>query len=234
MARDRAADTSTQAVSRSEGRFTMSLRLSTDESRAVAFIGLLLVVSAGARMLRRPVPFEPDATAVDLSELERASRKKAEGPPRLAPGERIDPNTAPPDRLLSLPGASRTLAQRIVEERARLPFRTADDLRRVAGIGPATVQKWRELLALPATAPRPEPEAAATTRAAPPAGPVDLNRAGEAELERLPGVGPVLAKRILAWRDSAGGFRSVEQLEEVRGVGPALMRRLTPLIRIGN
>lgn len=212
----------------------MSLRLSTDESRAVAFIGLLLVVSAGARVLRRPAPFEPDAATVDLSELERASRKKAEGPKRLAPGERVDPNSAPPDRLMGLPGASRTLVQRIVEERGKAPFRTADDLRRVSGIGPATVDKWRELLALPESAPQRAPQAAGIERAAAATGPIDLNRAGEAELERLPGVGPVLARRILAWRDSAGGFRSVEQLEEVRGVGPALMRRLTPLIRIGN
>jgi competence ComEA-like helix-hairpin-helix protein len=212
----------------------MSLRLSTDESRAVAFIGLLLAASAGARMLRRPVPFEPDATAVDLSELERASRKKAEGPPRLRPGERIDPNTTPADRLMSLPGASRAVVQRIVDERAKTPFRTADDLQRVAGIGPATVQKWRDLLALPPAMSQPPPVAAVPGRESGPADPVDLNRAGVAELERLPGVGPVLARRILAWRDSAGGFRAVEQLEEVRGVGPAMMRRLTPLIRIGN
>ena len=191
-------------------------------------------------MLRRPVPFEPDATAVDLSELERASRKKAEGPPRLGPGERLDPNTSPADRLMSLPGASRAVVQRIVEERAKAPFRTADDLRRVAGIGPATVQKWRDLLVLPPSPPSPpalpgpQPDAAGPGRESSAAGPVDLNRAGEADLERLPGVGPVLARRILAWRDSAGGFRSVEQLEEVRGVGPAMMRRLTPLIRIGN
>jgi competence ComEA-like helix-hairpin-helix protein len=215
----------------------MPLRLSTDESRAVAFIGLLLVVSAGARMLRRPVPFEPDAAAVDLSELERASRKKAEGPPRLGPGERLDPNTATADRLMGLPGASRAVVQRIVEERAKAPFRSADDLRRVAGIGPATVQKWRDLLVLPVQLSSPVPAqavAAGTDRASVATGPVDLNHAGAAELERLPGVGPVLARRIVEWRDSAGGFRSVEQLEEVRGVGPAMMRRLTPLIRIGN
>jgi competence protein ComEA len=44
----------------------------------------------------------------------------------------------------------------------------------------------------------------------------------------------VLARRIVAWRDSVGRFTAVEQLEEVRGVGPAMMRRLAPLVRIGS
>src|SRR5688500_5146795 len=47
---------------------------------------------------------------------------------------------------------------------------------------------------------------------------VDLNLAAAAELERLPRIGPALAERIIAHRDSAGPFASIEALEQVRGV----------------
>lgn len=61
--------------------------------------------------------------------------------------------------------------------------------------------------------------------------PLDLNRASAAELDALPGIGPGLAARIVAKRDSLHGFRSVDDLLEVRGIGPATLRRLKPLLR---
>ncbi|MHB1063660.1 MAG: helix-hairpin-helix domain-containing protein [Georgenia sp.] len=61
-------------------------------------------------------------------------------------------------------------------------------------------------------------------------GPVDLNTAGRVELDALPGVGPVLAERILAWRDLNGPFTSVEDLDAVSGIGPAMMERLRDLV----
>jgi competence ComEA-like helix-hairpin-helix protein len=64
--------------------------------------------------------------------------------------------------------------------------------------------------------------------------PMDLNRATAEELERLPGVGPALALRIIARRDSAGPFRTLQQLDSVRGVGPALLARLKPLLRLAR
>lgn len=57
-------------------------------------------------------------------------------------------------------------------------------------------------------------------------GPVNLNTASEAELETLPGVGPVLAGRIAQWRTDNGGFTSVEQLQEVDGIGPSTFEEL--------
>ena len=60
--------------------------------------------------------------------------------------------------------------------------------------------------------------------------PMDLDRATAAEIEALPGIGPALAARIVAFRDSVGSFGSMDALCEVRGVGPALSRRLSPLV----
>ncbi|WP_410875009.1 helix-hairpin-helix domain-containing protein [Nocardia sp. A7] len=59
---------------------------------------------------------------------------------------------------------------------------------------------------------------------------VDLNTATETELDALPGVGPVTAKAILAWRTTNGRFTDVAQLGEVDGIGPARLARLRDLV----
>jgi competence protein ComEA len=59
---------------------------------------------------------------------------------------------------------------------------------------------------------------------------VDVNRATAAELETLPGIGPVLAARIVAHRDERGPFTSVDDLQSVRGVGPSLLADLRDLV----
>ena len=63
---------------------------------------------------------------------------------------------------------------------------------------------------------------------------LDLNRAGAAELDALPGIGPVLAARIVEQRRRAGAYRRLEDLLAVRGVGPRLLERLRPRVRIGS
>lgn len=55
---------------------------------------------------------------------------------------------------------------------------------------------------------------------------VNINAASESELEELPGVGPVLAGRIVQWRTENGAFTSVEQLQEVDGIGPSTFEEL--------
>lgn len=57
---------------------------------------------------------------------------------------------------------------------------------------------------------------------------IDPNRAPAAELDRLPGVGPAVADRIVETRETEGGFRAPGELERVRGIGPATVERLTP------
>src|SRR5690606_17195036 len=66
------------------------------------------------------------------------------------------------------------------------------------------------------------------TAPAVPAGPVDVDRADATTLVTLPRIGPVLAARIVADRDSLGPFGSLEGLERVRGIGPAMARGLAP------
>ncbi|MDY1005957.1 ComEA family DNA-binding protein [Curtobacterium sp. CFBP9011] len=61
---------------------------------------------------------------------------------------------------------------------------------------------------------------------------VDLNTADATVLETLPGIGPALAERILAWRDEHGGFRSVEDLLEVSGIGEGRFAELQDRVTV--
>ena len=96
-------------------------------------------------------------------------------------------------------------------------------------------------------APRPAPPSAAAS--APPAGsprpqrseagspsgsgqPVNLNTATAEQLDRLPGVGPVTAAAIVAFREAHGKFASVDQLGDVDGIGPARLDKLRALVRV--
>lgn len=63
-------------------------------------------------------------------------------------------------------------------------------------------------------------------------GQVNLNTADLAELDSLPGVGPVLAQRILDWRAEHGRFSSVDELGEVSGIGEKLLARLKPKVTL--
>lgn len=61
---------------------------------------------------------------------------------------------------------------------------------------------------------------------------LDLNTATVEQLDALPGVGPVTAAAIVAWRQANGRFTSVDQLGEVDGIGPARLDKLRALVRV--
>ena len=63
-------------------------------------------------------------------------------------------------------------------------------------------------------------------------GPVNLNSANAAQLEELPGVGPVLAQRIIDWRTEHGRFASVDELGEVSGIGEKIFAALQPKVTV--
>lgn len=65
---------------------------------------------------------------------------------------------------------------------------------------------------------------------------MNLNRASEHQLQRLPGIGPVLAGRIAARRRLRGGYVRVEDLLEVSGIGPRTLERIRPhlFVEIGS
>lgn len=65
-----------------------------------------------------------------------------------------------------------------------------------------------------------------------PGQPVNLNTATVEQLDALPGVGPVTAAAIVAWRETHGTFTNVDQLGDVEGIGPARLEKLRALVRV--
>lgn len=228
------------------------MKLSSDEGRAVAFVLGLIGLATAARVATRPtVTDTPPATRIDAAALEDSSEialkaGRARSKP-LGKEERIDVNLASVAELDRLPGVGPGLAARIVEERERAgAFDSAPDLRSVRGIGATLLAKLEPHLSfgvapgLARRMPRAQVRVAENaggpngiTDSPPAAGidQLDLNTATAAQLDALPGVGPALAARIVAKRDSLNGFAKVDDLRKVRGIGTATLEKLRPFFR---
>jgi competence protein ComEA len=75
--------------------------------------------------------------------------------------------------------------------------------------------------------------AASRDAAAPVAGtPLNLNESTPEQLDELPGIGPALAERIVAYRDANGPFTRIEQLNEVKGIGERTLAKLRPYLTL--
>jgi competence protein ComEA len=61
---------------------------------------------------------------------------------------------------------------------------------------------------------------------------IDLNTATVQQLDTLPGIGPITAAAIVAWREANGKFTSVDQLADVEGIGPGRLEKLRPRVRV--
>ena len=125
--------------------------------------------------------------------------------------------------LVTLPAGSR-VADAV--EAAGGPLPEADP----ASVNLAAVVADGQQIAVgvPGAAPSPAGTAGGTV----PGGPVNLNTATVSDLDALPGIGPVLAQRIVSYRDQQGRFTSVEQLDDVPGIGPSIYDQLKTLVTV--
>jgi competence protein ComEA len=209
------------------------------ERRAV----LLLLGLALAGQWLRSRALEPDAAPGEATLLgggptgsPRAHRDSSITQNRpLSPGEGIDLDRAGVAEIARLPRVGLTLARTIVADRsAHGPFGGLEGLDRVPGIGPGLLAaiaphaRFSAVVAAgsPQTAPsRAEP---APVRGQPQ---VDLNAASAEELERLPFVGPYMARQIVAFRERHGPFAAVDSLVRVPGIGPATLAKVRERLR---
>jgi competence protein ComEA len=148
--------------------------------------------------------------------------------------ERIDLNQASRAELQLLPGVGEHLARLMEDHR---PFQTVEDLRKVPGIGPRTLDRLRErvTVGLPRRTPSDSQEtqlvqpARRPKQAEPLTQALNINTAVPAQLEQLPGIGPVLAERIVAER-SRQPFEKVQDLRRVKGIGPKTLAKIKPWV----
>ncbi len=82
------------------------------------------------------------------------------------------------------------------------------------------------------TAPSTRSSSSSSKAAKPAARSISLNTATASELDRLPGVGPATAAKILEYRREHGGFSSVDELLAVRGIGPKKLADIKPFVRL--
>jgi competence protein ComEA len=167
------------------------------------------------------------------------SAPAAEAPPPL-PTARAQVSAAAPSSaklVISVVGHVRAPGLITVPSGARVD----DALRAAGGADPGTdltgLNLARKLtdgeqLAVGITvAAAPAPAGPAGAGAAP--GKVDLNSATPEQLDTLPGVGEITAKRIVDWRTQHGGFSSVEQLRDVDGIGESKFDKLREQVSVG-
>lgn len=170
------------------------------------------VAAAGGTMEGDPRPLRMG----DRVEVHGATARVLPASDPLLVGLPLDPNTADAAAFAAVPGVGRGLADEIVADReAKGPFRSVADLSRVKGVGKGGLERLAPFV---------------TVGEAPP---LDLQTASAAELETLPGIGPVLAARIVIDRADRGPFRSVDELQRVEGIRAALIEQIRPMVMVG-
>jgi competence protein ComEA len=157
----------------------------------------------------------------------------------------IDLNQAGKAELMQLPGVGEKTADKILAARdGRGAFRQVDDLRQVKGIGPAKMEAVRpwlkadpddEVVGMRASTKKPDAASRSTSKkeALTPDVTIDVNRASLADLQRLPGIGPTLAQRIVAEREKKP-FLKLEDLRRVTGIGVKTLEKLRPRVSVGD
>ena len=178
-------------------------------------------------------------------------RPEVEPAPTAPPAQSLDVEAEEPTPVGEAAGSSAVVVVSVVGPVARpglvtLPAgaRVADAVQAAGGLLPeadvASVNLAAPLIdgeqiavALPGAAPAPAgggPEAAGA--AVGPSGRLHLNTATAADLDGLPGIGPVLAQRIVDHRSRHGPFTAVDQLDDVPGIGPATAGELAELVAV--
>lgn len=264
------------------------MKLTKEESQALAFIGGLILISAIARFAGRPGPVTIEGNQVSIAELQAGSMALMTRANAAAAGASlgwVNLNAANEAEIAAIPKVGPAAAALIVAERDRLGgVLQLDDVRAIRGLKKAALEAIAEngsfgtwddpgrmtpppglsALQQPARKKAGQGTARSTTggstgqrptvvtgarragapsatpppvvrRAAPASGPaaqlIPVNEASAEELQRLPGVGPALAARIIAHREQHGPFRTLQDLDAVSGIGPALLKRIGPMVR---
>lgn len=206
-------------------------------------VGALGVLVARPRLLSGGEGPAPQGTATAVAALVPTRAGQAEGAgSALGPGDPFA-STAPPATTLVVHVAGEVRRPGVV----RLPAgaRVVDAVAAAGGVASGGSLGAVNLARVVADGERIEVGGSALPEGAPGTGPpgpaagaggpgalVDLNTADAQQLDSLPGIGPVTAAKILAWRAEHGRFTVVDELAEVSGIGPRTLEEVRPHVRV--
>ncbi|MCO6006353.1 ComEA family DNA-binding protein [Actinoallomurus purpureus] len=204
--------------------------------RVLAAVGLLAVLVSGAYLWwSRPEP-RPVTPAIVSPAAHRAAPMDVSAPRPAMP---VTPATSSSPVLVDVAGKVRHPGVVSLPAGARVidAIKAAGGVRPGAGTGTLNLARRvvdgeQILVGVDATPAAALPPGAPPGAATPTGAPLDLNTAGAAQLDQLPGVGPVLAQRIVDYRTQHGGFRSVDELRQVSGIGAAKFGDLKGLVTV--
>lgn len=175
-----------------------------------------------------PVPSESELpeTSFELSELTEGEKRE------VARKMMIDVNTAPKSQLQRISGVGPATAERIINFREENNgIDSIDQMDQISGFGPATLDKLRDQVKVSGRLPEgadvslgseesdesegesDEPSSSGPT--------VNVNTASSSELQKLDGIGPATAEKIIKFREENGPITSVEQMDKISGIGSA-------------
>jgi DNA uptake protein ComE-like DNA-binding protein len=130
----------------------------------------------------------------------------------------FDPNTITAAEWMKL-GLSKGQAASVIKFRDKGgQFKVREDVKKLFVVTPELYEEWKPYIALPDELPKKE---TVIVPAAPKL--IDINRSDSTDLVKLPGIGPVLAKRMIAYREKLGGYSNKQQLLEVYGLEPEVL-----------
>lgn len=182
------------------------------------------------------------------SEEKSAAEEARERTPPLsppAPRGKININTASYEELQEITGVGPAIAGRIVEYRNEVGiFYSIQEIQNVNGIGPVTFEKMKNEITVGDVPPPPEEapveEEPVEDEPAPPppppepgaSGKININTAGYEELQEITGVGPVIAGRIIEYRNENGPFQAIEDIKNVSGIGDITFEKMKDEITV--
>lgn len=174
--------------------------------------------------------------SVPLADTSPAAAPVAGASPPATVGTTSSPSPSPTGAVVVVDVAGKVRRPQVITlpagSRVIDAIRKAGGARRgidLSGINLARVLVDGEQVLVGGSGRRP-PAAASSGGAATSGGVVNLNSASAAQLEELPGVGPVTAQKIVAWREANGAFTSAEDLLEIDGIGPKTLADLAPAV----
>ena len=148
-------------------------------------------------------------------------------------GNLVDINRASESELQRLNGIGPALAKQIIEYRqSHGAFTRPEDLLKVSGIGQAKLKNIRSQIQVGNGINYSQNSSIVSPRSQSTGNLIDINHASESELQRLNGIGPSLAKRIIQYRQSHGNFTRPEDLLKVSGIGQAKLKNIRSQIQI--